>query len=397
MYNLERNKTNENHENKYKDSHSYIIIKNKNYISSIKDEDNKPNIGSRNGIKDESNNNFYESNVIFNMTDNALNHTHTNEEKKSQKLSESIPAEELFIKQKDKIKHYKEMMEKEKKIVSKNENSKDNEQKEIVEEEKKHITLEDYDLFEIAPFSHNRDYKYKDNRIPIFKEDNWKRLIEPKINIELKNIALRTVNEIDYDKNMAKININFTLKEESELWIFTRSFIKNETINFNNSTITYESDKISNKYSSVIKVIKKRDCLKSFVTFGTFCENNKHSKQISYKSFLKRQLVNFNETNYQQIESDEDSCDFNMYITDKGDDCIDTKISMNEDNKFNQIIAKFYLPTNKRCKLLFCGEGESVIIKSIKISNLDKNDIQEDEFETLFTLEQKSCNCCSVV
>ena len=397
MYNLERNKTNKNHENKYKDSHSYIIIKNKNYISSIKDEDNKPNIGSRNGIKDESNNNFYESNVIFNMTDNALNHTHTNEEKKSQKLSESIPAEELFIKQKDKIKHYKEMMEKEKKIVSKNENSKDNEQKEIVEEEKKHITLEDYDLFEIAPFSHNRDYKYKDNRIPIFKEDNWKRLIEPKINIELKNIALRTVNEIDYDKNMAKININFTLKEESELWIFTRSFIKNETINFNNSTITYESDKISNKYSSVIKVIKKRDCLKSFVTFGTFCENNKHSKQISYKSFLKRQLVNFNETNYQQIESDEDSCDFNMYITDKGDDCIDTKISMNEDNKFNQIIAKFYLPTNKRCKLLFCGEGESVIIKSIKISNLDKNDIQEDEFETLFTLEQKSCNCCSVV
>ena len=397
MYNLERNKTNENHENKYKDSHSYIIIKNKNYISSIKDEDNKPNIGSRNGIKDESNNNFYESNVIFNMTDNALNHTHTNEEKKSQKLSESIPAEELFIKQKDKIKHYKEMMEKEKKMVSKNENSKDNEQKEIVEEEKKHITLEDYDLFEIAPFSHNRDYKYKDNRIPIFKEDNWKRLIEPKINIELKNIALRTVNEIDYDKNMAKININFTLKEESELWIFTRSFIKNETINFNNSTITYESDKISNKYSSVIKVIKKRDCLKSFVTFGTFCENNKHSKQISYKSFLKRQLVNFNETNYQQIESDEDSCDFNMYITDKGDDCIDTKISMNEDNKFNQIIAKFYLPTNKRCKLLFCGEGESVIIKSIKISNLDKNDIQEDEFETLFTLEQKSCNCCSIV
>ena len=397
MYNLERNKTNENHENKYKDSHSYIIIKNKNYISSIKDEDNKPNIGSRNGIKDESNNNFYESNVIFNMTDNALNHTHTNEEKKSQKLSESIPAEELFIKQKDKIKHYKEMMEKEKKIVSKNENNKDNEQKEIVEEEKKYITLEDYDLFEIAPFSHNRDYKFKDNRIPIFKEDRWKKLIEPKINIELKNIALRTVNEIDYDKNMAKININFTLKEESELWIFTRSFIKNETINFNNSTITYESDKISNKYSSVIKVIKKRDCLKSFVTFGTFCENNKHSKQISYKSFLRRQLVNFNETNYQQIESDEDSCDFNMYITDKGDDCIDTKISMNEDNKFNQIIAKFYLPTNKRCKLLFCGEGESVIIKNIKISNLDKNEVQEDEFETLFTLEQKSCNCCTII
>ena len=127
MYNLiERNKTNEN-----MDSRSYILIKNKNYISSIKDEDNKANLFSRNGIKDESNNNNYESNVIFNMTDNALNHTHTNEEKKSQKLSESIQVEELFIKQKDKIKHYKEMLERENKIIYKNDTSlnQENEQK----------------------------------------------------------------------------------------------------------------------------------------------------------------------------------------------------------------------------------------------------------------------------
>ena len=403
MFNIiERNKTNENRENKTLDSHSYILRKNKNYISSIKDEENKLNIESRNGIKDESNNNFYESNVIFNMTDNALNHTHTNEEKKSQKLSESIPAEELYMKQKDKIKHYKDIMEKEKKIIYKNENSKDNkeikenEQQENVEEEKKHITLEDYNLFEIITFYHNKDYKFKENRIPVFKNHDWKRLIEPKINFELKNLALRTVNEIDYDKNMAKIYISFNLKEESELWIFTRSFIKNETINFNNSSITYESDKLFNRYSSVIKVIKKRDSFKSFITFGTFCENMKHSKQISYKSFLKRQLVNFNEQNYQQIESDNDSCDFNMYITDKGEDFIDTKVSINSDNKFNQVIAKFYLPINKRCKLLFCGEGESVIIKDLKISYLNKNDDKEDEFETLFTLEQKSCNCCNI-
>ena len=381
---IERNKTNENKENKTLDSHSYILRKNKNYISSIKDEENKPNIGSRNGIKDESNNNFYESNVIFNMTDNALNHTHTNEEKKSQKLSESIPAEELYIKQKDKIKHYKDMIEKEKKLVYKNENSKGNqecEQQEVVEEDKKHITLEDYHLFEIIPFYHNKDYKFKENRIPVFKNHDWKRLIEPRINFELKNLALRTVNEIDYDKNMAKIFISFNLKEESELWIFTRSFIK---------------DKLFNRYSSVIKVIKKRDSLKSFITFGTFCENMKHSKQISYKSFLKRQLVNFNEQIYPQIESDNDSCDFNMYITDKGEDFIDTKIAINSDNKFNQVIAKFYLPTNKRCKLLFCGEGESVIIRELKINILNKNEDQEDEFETLFTLEQKSCNCCNI-
>jgi hypothetical protein len=396
MYNLiERNKTNEN-----MDSRSYILIKNKNYISSIKDEDNKANLFSRNGIKDESNNNNYESNVIFNMTDNALNHTHTNEEKKSQKLSESIQVEELFIKQKDKIKHYKEMLERENKIIYKNDTSlnQENEQKdkEISNENKKVVTLEDFQFFETTPFSHNKEYKFKEHRIPVFKTVFWKRLSEPQTNLELKNLALRTVNEIDYEKNMAKIYINFILKEGSELWIFTRCFMRSESMSFNGSSINFESDKIFNKYSSVIKIIKKRDSNKSFISFGTFCENMKNSKQTVYKSFLKRQLVNFNENIYQQIDNGNDSCEYNMYIIDKGDDCIDVKISINSDNKFNQTIAKFYLPTNKISKLLFCGEGDSIIIKELKISNLNKNEEFDKEFETLFSLEQKSCNCCGI-
>ena len=403
MYNiLERNKTNENHENKNLDNHSYILIKNKNYISSIKDDDNKIIIGSKNGIKDESNNNFYESNVIFNMTENVLNHAPSNEEKKSQKLSESIPAEELFIKQKDKIKHYKDMLEKEKQNVYKNENSLNNdtfEQKEIVNENKKNISLEDFYLFEITSFIHNRDSKFKENRIPVFKANNWKRLKEPKFNFDLKNIALRTINDIDYDKKMVKININFTLKEESELWIFTRCFMKSDTININinNTSFNNDIDKIFNKYSSVIKIIKKRDSNKSFITFGTFCENMKNSNKVSYKSFLKRQLVNFTEAVYQIRENESDSCDFNLYIIDKGDDCIDAKVSINSDNKFNQVIAKFYLPTNNKSKLLFCGEGDCIIIKDLNINYLDKNEQLEEEFETLFSFEQKSCNCCFVI
>ena len=403
MYNvLERNKTNENHENKNLDNHSYILIKNKNYISSIKDDDNKIIIGSKNGIKDESNNNFYESNVIFNMTENVLNHAPSNEEKKSQKLSESIPAEELFIKQKDKIKHYKDMLEKEKQNVYKNEHSLNNdtfEQKEIVNENKKNISLEDFYLFEITSFIHNRDSKFKENRIPVFKANNWKRLKEPKFNFDLKNIALRTINDIDYDKKMVKININFTLKEESELWIFTRCFMKSDTININinNTSFNNDIDKIFNKYSSVIKIIKKRDSNKSFITFGTFCENMKNSNKVSYKSFLKRQLVNFKEAVYQITENESDSCDFNLYIIDKGDDCIDAKVSINSDNKFNQVIAKFYLPTNNKSKLLFCGEGDCIIIKDLNINYLDKNEQLEEEFETLFSFEQKSCNCCFVI
>ena len=86
-----------------------------------------------------------------------------------------------------------------------------------------------------------------------------------------------------------------------------------------------------------------------------------------------------------------------MYIIDKGGDSIDVKISINSDNKYNQIIAQFYLPINKKSKLLFCGKGDSVVIKDLKINNINKNEEQKDEFETLFTLEQKSCNCCSII
>ena len=389
---FERNKTNEMQDNKNIDSHSYILIKNKNYISSIKDEDNnKLIIGSRNGNKDESNNN-YESNVIFNMTDNAFNHTHTFEEKKSQKFSESIPAEELFIKQKDKIKYYKEYNEKEKKNVCKSGGvlSQDN------EKIKKDITLDDYQFFERTSFSHNKDYKIKEYRIPIFKHSNWEKIIEPIKNLEIKNIALRTIFDIDYEKNMSKIYINFILKDESELWISTRSFMKNEpnkNFNIDGSSINNEPERIFDKYSSIIKIIKRNY---HYITFGTFCESSKHSKQLAYKSFLKRQLVYFNDNIYLNNENDNDICEFNMYITDKGDDYIDVKISINSDNKFNQIIAQFFLPINKKSKILFCGEGESVIIKDLKISNINKNEEQKDEFETLFSLEQKSCNCCNL-
>ena len=33
------------------------------------------------------------------------------------------------------------------------------------------------------------------------------------------------------------------------------------------------------------------------------------------------------------------------------------KIAMNSCDKFNYVAGNYYLPTNKRSKLLFCGEG----------------------------------------
>ena len=68
------------------------------------------------------------------------------------------------------------------------------------------------------------------------------------------------------------------------------------------------------------------------------------------------------------------------------------KIAMNSCDKFNYVAGNYYLPTNKRSKLLFCGEGQSVIIKNLTINNFNKNDEQIQQFE----LEQKSCSCCNV-
>ena len=198
---------------------------------------------------------------------------------------------------------------------------------------------------------------------------------------------------------MVEITINFTLQGESELWIFTRCFVNkdvNESINFEFSSLNNEPDIIFNKYSSLIKITKERYTTKCFISFGTFYEKSNEPNQFSYKTFLKRQLVNFNENiNLKYLEND--ICEFYVYIIDSGNENIDVKVAMNNDNKFNNIIGNFYLPTNKRSKLLFCGEGQSVIIKNLKLNNHNKNDEQIQQFETLFSFEQKSCSCCNII
>ena len=425
---IERNITNENQQHKNIDANSYIIVKSQNFISSLKDEENKHFLGSKNCIREESYNNIYDSNfnnVDFNNTHNIL-HSHLNEENKSHHLTESIPTEELFLKQKEKIKIYKEKNKKIKDINlnlrldnlnsnksidllnSKNSNKLINNnnigngkvyihQKKIFNGTFKTLTLENYQFFENTYFQSKRKHSCKEDNIPILKNAEWKSLNNPLNNIELKKMALRTINEINYETNMIEINANFILEGESEFWIFTRCFVNkdiNESINFDISSVNNEPDIVFNKYSSLIKIIKERYSNKCFVTFGTFCENSKDPNQISYKTFLKRQLVNFNENNnFKYLEND--ICEFNVNITDNGSENIEAKISMNSDNKYNSIIGNFYLPTNKRSKILFCGEGQSIILKRLTIHNFDKNE-QIHQFETLFSFDQKSCTCCNI-
>ena len=424
---LERNTTNENIQNKNIDTHSYILIKSQNFVSSVKEEENKHFLGSRHCIKEESNE-IYDSNI--NNFD--INNTHNfipsnlNDENKSHNKTESIPLEEVFLKQKENVKKYKERNNKNKEEKnmnqklnilnsnkslelinslnnkSNNDNNKNLElnfhQKKIFNGTFKILTLENYQFFEKAYFQTKIKHSNKEDNIPILKNVEWNSLYCPLKNVEFRKLALRTINEINYETNKVQINVNFTLQGESEFWIFTRSFVNkdvNESLAFDILSLNNEPDIIFNKYSSLIKIIKEKYTNRCFVTFGTFCESSKDPYQISYKTFLKRQLVNFNEnTSLEYIEND--ICDFNVIITDSGNENIDAKIAMNSDNKYNYVIGNFYLPTNKRSKILFCGDGKSIIVKNLTIQNFDKNDIQEEQFETIFSVEQKSCTCCNI-
>ena len=421
----ERNITNGNQHNR-----NSFLIKSQNFVSSLKDEENKHFLGSKNCNKEESIN-IYDSN--FNNIDMNLTHNfffpNLNDENKSRQITESLPIEELFLKQKERIRKCKEKIDKNKydknsnqkikntntnktidllNIVNNNKlniNNNLNNGRALVHQKKifngtfKTLTLDNYQFFEKAKFQTKIKSSIKDDSIPILKNAEWKSINCPMQNIEFKKMALRTINEVNYETNMVKINIKFTLQGESEFWIFTRCFVNkevNESINFELSSINNDPDIVFNKYSSLIKIIKERYSRKCFVTFGTFCESSKEPNQFAYKTFLKRQIVNFGENaNLELLEND--ICEFNVYISDSGNENIDMKIAMNNDNKFNYVIGNFYLPTNKRSKLLFCGEGQSVIVKQLEINNYNKNEDQIQQFETFFSFEQKSCSCCNLM
>ena len=421
---LERNITNENQRNKNIDTHSYINAKSQNFISSVKDEENKLILGSKNCYKEESYN-IYDSN-FNNIEMNNILCPHLNDENKTHQVTESIPTEDLFLMQKERIKMYKEKKNKNNdkndtkkknnvnsiKELSSNKNNKKlsitsslNNGRSLYHQNKlfngtiKNLTLENFQFFEKTNFQTKVKNSGKEDNIPILQNAEWKSINSSLQNTELKKLAIRTINEINYDKNMVEITINFTLQGESELWIFTRCFVNkdvNESINFEFSSINNDPDIIFNKYSSLIKITKERYTTKCFISFGTFYEKSKEPNQFSYKTFLKRQLVNFNENiNLKYLEND--ICEFYVYIIDSGNENIDVKVAMNSDNKFNNIRGNIYLPTNKRSKLLFCGEGQSVIIKNLKINNHNKNDEQIQQFDTLFSFEQKSCSCCNII
>ena len=277
------------------------------------------------------------------------------------------------------------------------------------------ITLDNPEFFEISDIlktkniTNNFDEDVDDDEendieiIPIFN-NIWRPIIQfKKINnaIEFSNIAVRTINEINYNTNGVEINIDLSLVGDSEFWIFSRCFVNkdiNESDIFDTFSINNESDVIFNKYTSLIKIIKEKNSSKCFVSFGTFYEDENDENKIKYETFLKRQLVDFlqsdnvntnnNNSVYYYLEND--LLDIRVIIIDLGNEIIDARIFINNNQKCNHIEGKFYLPTIKRSKLLFCGIGQSIPVRKLRINNIEKfGDIENNEIK-------KSCTCCKI-
>lgn len=367
------------------------------------------------------------------IKDNSNNSIHNNYK------NNLLESEEIFINQKKEIQKTREknliLLKKKNKTNNnndikneKNNNDEINTSREKIENED---NLNDTKIKDILIFSLN-DSKYfeitifdymesPDEEKPIMPEFNepWKpsdslfsyyaqkneNSEKPPENIEFTRIALRSIKEIDYGQNGLELNIKFILKGESEIWIFTRCSVNksiNESYYFDDKSANIDINDIFNKYSSVIRIKKERNSNKCFVVFGTFYQEI-NSNKLYYKNFLKRQLIDNSEIVRKEDEffyyGENDKCEFEIYVTDYGEESINTKIYLNNKNKFNDISGKFFLPINKKAKFLICGSGKSVLIKDLHAKIFDKNNIN---FRTIIQFESdkeipKNCECCSIL
>ena len=276
------------------------------------------------------------------------------------------------------------------------------------------FSLNDNENFEFTTFDNNESNEERP-KIPVFNEQ-WKSLSfllsDSKNNlhenttnfVELNKIALRSLKEIDYSLMGLELKIKFNLHGESELWIFTRTSVdKNINKSFYSDVNNEKQDENENfnKYSSVIKIVKERNSNKCFVDFGTFYQEINDNNKLYYKSFLKRQLIDNSEIerdyDYYYL-NENDKCEFEIFVTDYGEERINTKIYLNNDKKFNDINGRFFLPINIKGKFLVCGIGRSVQIKELVAKIQDKEKLKMKsiiQFEADNEIP-KNCECCNI-
>ena len=404
----------------------------------------------------QENNRTYLSNNNERVTEQIKEYSNINESYQNQKNNALLESEEIFINQKKEIEKMKQrnlqfslkkqsyteqnkmstnikncqvnegieniseinVVSKDR-IFNNNKNEEGDEEEDDFDEGVITFALKDNKYFEVSLFDFNESEEERP-QIPEIKE-SWKPLSllyqlyserekhknsysnnndENYNYIEFNRIALRIIQEIDFSLRGIKLKISINLFGESELWIFTRSSVNkgiNESYYFDEKSENIEENDNFNKYSSVIKIMKNKNSNKCFVSFGTFYQE-KDNHNLYYKSFLKRQLIDYSyDSKIYNFQIDK--CELDIFVTDFGEEIINAQIFLNNDKRFDDINAKFFLPINKKAKLLICGKGESLKLKDLEVKIYDKEKANmnsiiqfESENET-----PKSCECCSII
>ena len=248
----------------------------------------------------------------------------------------------------------------------------------------------------------NRDWKIFNKNFPLSYEVSDKH--KGYEYMELNHMAIRLIKEIDYDELGLELKLNFSLIGNSQILIFTRCFV-NKEINdsdlFDNNDIDVGPNEIFNKYTSLIKIMKEMKSNRCYVTFGTYHNDPLRNNKKSHKFFLKRQLIDYSEEKNDKESisiNKDDVAEFNLIVNDFGEETIDTRIYMNNNKKPNDICGNFFIPLNKKAKIMIFGKGTSVRLKELSGKIFNK---RNEEIKNLIKFENenntpKSCECCNI-
>lgn len=247
-------------------------------------------------------------------------------------------------------------------------------------------------------FEFNKDCKDFDKNFPFLYEiRDSKQGYEY---IELNQMSLRLKKEIDYDEFGLELNLNVNLLGQSQLLIFTRCFVNkdlNESNLFDDSRNVDIND-VFNKYTSLIKIIKEKSTNRCYISFGSYYNDSLQDNKLCHKFFLKRQLIDYSDSKSNN-EYKDDKAELNIIINDFGDETINTRIFLNNNEKFNDISGNFFIPINKKAKVMLLGMGTSVRLKDINGKIFNK---RNESIKNLIKFESensapKNCECCNIV
>ena len=381
-------------------------------IDSFKEDENLNKLDSNNSNK---NDNLY-NNIINKATS-------------SNRTEELLGSEEIFITLKKEIETTKKRNEAFHLVKDTTKTNNETDNKTLIKslKEKANILSEEIDLnnnikefdikednkvFEYSSFNSKENSKQSKKQFEF--NNNWKTLSKNvsflnEMNeskkeyeyIELNNTVLRLIKEIDYDELGLELKLSFNLIGESQLLIFTRCFVNkdiNESNLFDNASLNIDSNEVFNKYTSLIKIMKEMKNNRCIITFGTYYNDSLKNNKLCHKFFLKRQLIDYSEEKKENHNSN-DVSEFNMIINDFGEEIINTRIFMNNSTKPNDISGNFFIPINKKAKVMLLGKGTSVRIKELSGKIFNK---RNEEIKNLIKFESensapKNCECCNIV